>query len=621
MFYFEYFYIKLTIPIKLIADANLTSDGTVMEKVIQFYESRIAACTGELEYLKRRIYFVSMFRLSVFVVSVAALWFFRHAGWPALTCIVTAMAVLFAALVTVHSRLFARKRHTEALIQLNSDERRGLDYDFGAFDGAPEESDTQHAYGFDLDVFGEQSLFRSVNRTVTCKGKALLVDWFKRPLTAKAAILRRQEAVREMGWKVLFRQRFCATGLSGGGERDDILKCGALFAQAGRLSQSFFWRSAVWIVPAAWLVVAAGIYFGGLPFGAAGAMCVAAFFVGNMQGGHIRRLHRLAEKLEKVLCTYSQLIGQIEREAFHSVELREAQGVFVTETSSVSRHIARLSDIVGALDQRFSLAGLLLNMCFLRDVRQAMRLEAWITMYAGESGRWLDALARVDTLCSLGGFAFNHPDIADAFFRIEGKALGHPLLHRDRCVKNDVSIARHPFFLIVTGANMAGKSTYLRTVGVNFLLACMGLPACAESFTVYPAHLVTSLRTSDSLVAHESYFFAELKRLKMIIDRLHAGDELFIVLDEILKGTNSRDKQTGSLALMKQLIALDACGIIATHDLLLGMLENEFPDSTCNCCFEADVADDRLTFTYRLRPGIARNMNATFLMKKMGITL
>lgn len=199
--------------------------------------------------------------------------------------------------------------------------------------------------------------------------------------------------------------------------------------------------------------------------------------------------------------------------------------------------------------------------------------------------------------------------------------MGHPLLHRNTCVKNDIDIRQSPSFLIVTGANMAGKSTYLRTVGVNYLLACIGAPVYADRLAVYPAALVTSLRTSDSLVSHESYFFAELKRLKMIIDRLQRGEQLFIILDEILKGTNSEDKQKGSLALMKQLVHYRSCGIIATHDLMLGSLADEFPDAIRKYRFEADIEDDSLTFFYRLLPGVACNMNACFLMQKMGITI
>ena len=168
---------------------------------------------------------------------------------------------------------------------------------------------------------------------------------------------------------------------------------------------------------------------------------------------------------------------------------------------------------------------------------------------------------------------------------------------------------------------MAGKSTWLRTVGVNFALAAAGAPVCAERLTVYPAKLVTGLRTSDSLAGNESYFFAELKRLKTIIDALRQGEKLFIILDEILKGTNSVDKQRGSLALIRQLVGMHACGIIATHDLALGSLAGEFPGQVENYCFEAEIAGGRLTFDYLLREGVACNMNASFLMQKMGITI
>lgn len=192
-------------------------------------------------------------------------------------------------------------------------------------------------------------------------------------------------------------------------------------------------------------------------------------------------------------------------------------------------------------------------------------------------------------------------------------------MRESQCVKNDACIPARPYFLIVTGANMAGKSTYLRTIGVNYLLACVGAPVCCEELRIYPAQLITSLRTSDSLSDNESYFFAELKRLKRIIDLLEQGEELFIILDEILKGTNSADKQKGSFNLIKQFVKLKANGIIATHDLLLGELVHHFPDEIRNYCFEADIADNELTFSYRIREGIAQNMNACFLMKKMGI--
>jgi len=267
---------------------------------------------------------------------------------------------------------------------------------------------------------------------------------------------------------------------------------------------------------------------------------------------------------------------------------------------------------------------LILNPFLLWNVRYACKVEKWILEHKDHIGRWFDAIGKFDAFVSLSFYTYNHPDYAfpeiTDFFVFEGKGLGHPLIKRDICVRNDVLLPKKPYFLVVTGANMAGKSTYLRTIGINHIMACAGMPVCAESLKIFPGKLVTNLRTADSLADNESYFFAELKRLKMIIDRLKSDEELFIILDEILKGTNSEDKQKGSFALMRQLLALNGNGVIATHDLLLGKLEQEYPDNVKNYRFEADIKSDHLIFSYKLKEGIAQNMNASFLMKKMGIT-
>ena len=355
------------------------------------------------------------------------------------------------------------------------------------------------------------------------------------------------------------------------------------------------------------------------------------FIVGSMLVAYapskqVNRIYNEVNKLESLFKGYAELLRMTEQTPFTAAPLQELQATLMHEQTSASQAIRQLSRYIGGLDQRFSLAGIILNVLILRDIRHALLIEKWKATYGTQLGQWFDTLAQVDAYNSLGGFAFNHPDyvyphLSDHYFSIEGKELGHPLLDRKRCVRNDIHLPKAPWFLIITGANMAGKSTYLRTVGINYLLACVGAPVFAKEFTLCPAHLVTSLRTSDSLTGHESYFFAELKRLQMIIQRLQQGERLFIILDEILKGTNSIDKQKGSLALMRQLVAQQACGIIATHDLVLGDLEKEYPEAVKNYCFEADIKENELSFSYQLREGIAQNMNACFLMRKMGITL
>jgi DNA mismatch repair ATPase MutS len=266
-----------------------------------------------------------------------------------------------------------------------------------------------------------------------------------------------------------------------------------------------------------------------------------------------------------------------------------------------------------------------LNGIFLWDILQMLRLENWQKKNREKAGDWFDVIAETDALNSLANYYFNNdeyifPEINDGEFSVKAVNLGHPLINKSQLVGNDVDI-RKGEFIIVTGANMAGKSTYLRTVGVNLVLAMAGAPVCAGSYIFRPIRLFTSIRTSDSLTDNESYFYAELKRLKRIIDEIKSGKEVFIILDEILKGTNSKDKHSGSEALLKQLIQYKATGIIATHDVALGILEKTFPENIKNLCFEVDITSDKLTFDYKLRPGVSRNMNATILMRQMGITV
>ena len=399
-----------------------------------------------------------------------------------------------------------------------------------------------------------------------------------------------------------------------------------LTQESSFFSQSTFWKIMIWIIPSGWILLVIGSFMAGIAEKWFGIYAAFSFVIAYWRAKEVNRLYQAVDKMELIFNGYANLIKCIEEREFSSPLLQQLKQCFKRNNLSASESLKQLSHHIGALNQRFSLAGVLLNLFCLRDIRHAIALERWRQQHQSDILSWIETLGTFDAFYSLGNFAFNHPkyiypEIADTYFQMQGKGLGHPLMKPNICVTNDIDIPQKPWFLIITGANMAGKSTYLRTIGVNYLLACTGLPVCAEKLVVYPAHLVTSLRTSDSLSENESYFFAELKRLKMIIDRLQTGEKLFIILDEILKGTNSIDKQKGSLALMKQLVANQSCGIIATHDLVLGTLEQEFPEQIKNYCFEADIQNDELSFSYRMRPGIAQNMNACFLMKKMGITV
>ncbi len=597
-----------------------------MVRVYDYYRSTIEENSRFVRFLKRRIYVVGIARLLLVIGLIINLAAGSGQSWQLLVAIALVYTIPFIILMTYHNRLFGRKSRAEALILLCERELKGLDYDFSAFDGASDKSDPHHSFSLDLDLFGEQSFFQSVNRTVTHGGREILAEWFLKPLSGKAAILERQDAVRELSGFSRLRQDFYVEGILHQRNKKDVSILSALVGTSVRFANNRIWNVLTWLVPVSWLVVLVAYMFHAIGDIVPLSYLWICVFLSNSKIKQINALHRSVNKMEKIFSTYSRLMEMVEKTAFTSEVLAGIQNRLISNGGKASQAIRQLSSRLGALDQRANMVMGIINIFTLRDIRIAIRLEQWKRTYSADIGNWFEALAHFDALASLSGFAFNHPgyiypQIADHYFSISGKSLGHPLLHRDICVKNDIVIERNPSFMIVTGANMAGKSTYLRTVGINFVLACIGAPVCADELAVYPAGLVTSLRTSDSLTNNESYFYAELKRLKMIIDRLKAGEELFIILDEILKGTNSTDKQKGSLALVKQFISDRTCGIIATHDLVLGTLQDEFPQYIKNFHFDADITEDKLSFSFRLREGIAQNMNACFLMHKMGMTV
>jgi DNA mismatch repair ATPase MutS len=237
---------------------------------------------------------------------------------------------------------------------------------------------------------------------------------------------------------------------------------------------------------------------------------------------------------------------------------------------------------------------------------------------------WLDILGRIDAYSSLGNYAFNNEEFAypvrsDSGMIFSAGSLGHPLIDGNRRVCNDFTIENKGNICIITGANMAGKSTFLRTVAVNYILGMTGAPVCAASMVFTPVKLFTSMRTTDSLSGNESYFYAELKRLRNLKERIESGEPVFFILDEILKGTNSADKTMGSKMFIRKMILMKGTGMIATHDISIGDLENEYPENIFNMCFEIEIAGETINFDYKLNKGITRKMNAALLMKQMGI--
>jgi len=337
------------------------------------------------------------------------------------------------------------------------------------------------------------------------------------------------------------------------------------------------------------------------------------------------RIHDLVSRKHLFLSSFEQLVKTFEKERFTSDILTAVKGKLCSGESSVTGKIRELSSLIRAFDNRLNLfVGLLLNGLLLWDFHCIIRLEKWRRSAASGLPEWLNLLGRIDGLNSLANYAFNNPDYSFPQTAgdgpiLEAAAMGHPLLNRESRICNDFSVGQRGQVFIITGANMAGKSTFLRTVAVNMVLGMIGAPVCAESMKLKPLRLFTSMRTVDSLSHNESYFYAELKRLKTLKERLEKGEEIFFILDEILKGTNSIDKSIGSKQFLRKVIELRGTGLIATHDISLGEMETEYPGNVVNKCFEIEIDGENISFDYLLRDGITRKMNAAALMKQMGI--
>lgn len=593
----------------------------------EWYNTNLSDTNQNLNKVNKTILYISIIRIMLFVgciSTVIALW-----SYSAQTIIIGACCTLipFLIMIKVHNSFFMRKQWLEVKADILKKELKGLNNDYSVFDDGKEFSDTEHLYSFDLDIFGRKSLFQAINRTCTHIGKRTLADWMKNHLRTKKDIENRQNCIKDLSTRNDFRLKFAITGLINRSKNSDDNDIQKWVETESSLTKSTWARILIWLVPSVNIIL--------LVCGLANIISMSWFglifsvFV-ILSFSVIKRATALQEeygKKLKTLSTYARLITLAQNEEWNAEGIKDIVKRLEIDGKSPADALNALTKELDRLDLRNNqILYVILEGSMFFQLRQMIRIEAWKDRYGKYLSGWLEAVGEIDALCSLGTFAYNHPDylfseITDTPFCYDAEELGHPLMPKEQCVKNNALIPSRPYFLIITGANMAGKSTYLRIIGVNYLLACIGAPSCCKRMKIHPAQLITSLRTSDSLSDNESYFFAELKRLKRIIDMLNNGEKLFIILDEILKGTNSTDKQKGSFSLIRQFMTLKANGIIATHDLLLGELVKYFPYQIRNYCFEADIKNNELYFSYKIREGIAQNMNACFLMKKMGIVI
>jgi DNA mismatch repair ATPase MutS len=500
-------------------------------------------------------------------------------------------------------------------------EFEALNGNYTSYDSAPEMINKNHPFSNDLDVFGENSLFQRINRTVTIGGKRVLVQSFLYPDNNIEAIIKKQNAIKELELLSSFRDRFRVYGSIENLQCDNILKSYSLLRKNNKIQNT---RLKYLPLISIFLFLMT-LLLSSFDFIPDFSITIFLVIMININSYLFKNNNSKIINIDQFISQfgpYSTLINEIESQSFNSDLLNDLKKDILGH--DVSKSISDFKYLCDNLKQSYNILGqTILNPILSWNVIYIIKIEKWILENHKLLISIFKTLSQFDYLISLSIFSFNNPDNTYPIITnekiIKGTNIYHPFISTSAIVKNNINIIQRPFFYIITGGNMCGKSTYLRSIGINLLLSCMGLPVYAEFFKCYPFKLFTSINVSDSLSNNESYFFAELRRLKKIIEYLQNGYDLFVILDEILRGTNSIDKLNGSIAFIKRIVKLKACGLIASHDTELGKLKTNFPSVIDNFKFEAQILNEKLFFTYKLEEGVSINTNAYFLMRQMKI--
>src|SRR5680860_516976 len=588
-----------------------------MQDLTSFYTNEIKKYGAELSRIKKLLFASSMIRLAVFCVAGLGVYLvFGDTKW--VLAIILLAIVLFLFLVSRHSDLQYKRDRLKALIQINETEIKVLGHNFHDLPEGDAFKDPLHYFSQDIDLFGRGSFYQYANRTALKQGGETLAGLIKE--NSIENIHEKQEAIKELAQKPEWRQNFSAIASL------TKTKISTIAIIEWLRGYKNFVPKILNLLPRFFGAVSIGLftlYFIDL---VAESILVTWWVLGlaitSIYSKKIMLLGENASDIQSTFQQYNQLLTEIENMEFTSELLQSKKQEILADKEKTSEITNRFSKLLYNLEKGNNmLYAIFGNGFFLRIISHCYQVEQWIQKHGSSVEKWFETIAFFDAYNTLGNFAFNHPVysypvLSEGKIVLRSEGAGHPLLHPEKSVLNDFQIEKEQFF-IITGANMAGKSTFLRTVSLQIVMANVGLPVYASAVEYSPIKLITSMRTTDSLTDDESYFFSELKRLKFIVDEIQT-DRYFIVLDEILKGTNSTDKAKGSRKFVERLVGSKSTGIIATHDLSLCEVAKELPQIE-NHYFDAEIIDNELYFDYKFKEGICQNMNASFLLRKMEI--
>jgi DNA mismatch repair ATPase MutS len=576
---------------------------------------------------EKGINLISNLRLLTFVIGAGmAIYLYFMKNYTAAIFLLTAAVIIFAYLVFRHNRVAKEKKYSTTLYKINDDALKRLKGEWREFEDNGEEFiDGEHRYTSDLDVFGKGSLFQWINSSYTYTGRRVLREALENPLSSAEDIYKRQRAICELSDDLVWRQDLMAEAImicDSEGNPDELYKwsenINATYLNEGR---NLFFK----ILPVVTVIIIILSFIGNIVPSYLRSISIIIHILLLLPGNAVRA-HALdtVYKYKKSIKLYESMIKLIESKAFKSDLLKDLKGCFDGgENNSASKYLSELQKISEKTGERNNFFYIVINILFLWDYQCMFALEGWKKKHGMEIRNWINAIGSFEMLNSFTNIKQDYidwalPVVDNNKMIFVGKNLGHPLIS-DKCICNDLSINDSSKMLLITGSNMSGKSTLLRTAGTNLLLAQLGMPVCASSLQFSIMDIYTCMRIGDNLERSISSFYAEILRIKKIMSAVKDGKKIFVILDEIFKGTNSFDRHMGAKYLIKMLLKEKTIGLVSTHDLELGELEGESKSEVKNYHFREYYEEDKLRFDYKLRSGISTTRNAMYLIKMAGI--
>jgi MutS domain V len=602
----------------------MSQQSSSQKEILQIYRKNIELNETAIQKIKQKKSVLAIARLTVVLAALYISWYF----WPSAGSVVSAIilfTIIFIFLVFHDADQTTALKNHERLIRVNRHELDAIQQNLHGYDGGQSFAEPDHAYAADMDLFGPASLFQYLSRCHADQSKRLLADFLKTPLRAHA-IRSKQAAVRELSEMQKACQRFQSLAMA----NPLVIKTEERIKQLMDLpSGGFekpFWKWLRSIYPVVSLAILALFmfdYFSVRTF----VFCMIGFYgFSYLISRKIVPVFELLSRIQPEIDSLHQQLQLIEREKFTSSFLISLQNrLKPAGYTSASVSIGDFNNILKKFDFRLNLlVTAFVNPFLLWDLRQMISLNGWKKRNQAHLHEWIEVIAEMEVLISLASLVYNEPgwcfpEVDEKYFNFRAEDMGHPLIPAATRVTNDFVLEGTGKIALVTGSNMAGKSTFLRTLGINTVLAGMGAPVCARRMNLCELKLISSMRVADNLAENTSTFYAELKKLQYVIESVNRKDPVFILLDEVLRGTNSTDRHKGSQALLRQLLQSGTVAVMATHDRGLALSESAANESVFNYHFEGKIIQDELYFDYKIKKGVCESLNATTLMKKIGI--